>query len=209
MNNEKIRIRTVGDFIALSEEQFERISKSFCLFYFAAKDLKAQHENVTFPYFEWTDDGKDELTHIDVLENDSENVTRYVLEDTKLEDLKPIEHNQNDKIVNRILEIGNYKPDWDNSGGKPAQPEAIDDAISFARGLPKDIHYPLVYLDSDGEVGFLWTLKNFKLDLGFCGDGTFSYFGKDSMNNEVSHNCEYVYKGLPGEAVKFLRIAGE
>ena len=79
MNNKEItiRIRTVDDFIALSEEQFERISKAFCLFYFVAKDLKAQHENISFPYFEWTDDDKDELTHIDVLENDSELFTRY------------------------------------------------------------------------------------------------------------------------------------
>ena len=209
MNNEKIRIRTVEDFIALSEEQFERISKSFCLLYFAAKDLKAQHENISFPFFEWIDDGKDELTHIVVLENDSENFTRYVLENPISEDLKPIEDNPNDKIVNRILEIGNYKFYEDNVNGKPATPEAVDDAISFARGLPKSIHCPIVSLASDGEVNFLWTLQNFRLDLGFCGDGTFSYFGKDSMENEVSHDCEYVYKGLPGEVLKFLRIASE
>ena len=58
-------------------------------------------------------------------------------------------------------------------------PSAFADAIAFIESLPAEsIPFPNVGLADDGEVNFLWSHDNIHVDLGFYGDGCFSYFGR-------------------------------
>jgi hypothetical protein len=81
------------------------------------------------------------------------------------------------KIIARIRELGTYPYGWDGVDGKAPSEEAVDEAEKFAWSFLRDegIEKPIVSLAADGEIAFLWTLPDFRLDLGFYGDSTYSY----------------------------------
>jgi len=62
MDNE-YRIETVADFLKLDEDQFMRIAKDFCLFYFAYKDVIKTNPNGEglVNTFIWHGDGKNDF----------------------------------------------------------------------------------------------------------------------------------------------------
>ena len=65
---------------------------------------------------------------------------------------------------------------WDGYGGIPASLSAISDAFSFLSSRPEDIPLPTPQLSSDGEVGLYWRTRDFYGEVGFYGDGLFSYY---------------------------------
>ena len=44
----------------------------------------------------------------------------------------------------------------------------------------ESVPIPHISLATDGEINFFWNLVNFRLDLGFFGDGTYSYYGENN-----------------------------
>lgn len=65
------RIKTVSDFLALSEEEFERIAPDFCHFYFLTKELKKKHgDNIKVDEFVWIDDGEVGVKEVILIDSD-------------------------------------------------------------------------------------------------------------------------------------------
>jgi len=76
MSNEK-HIKTIADFIALSEDEFERIAPDFCQFVFMARELKKIHgDNIIIDEFIWIDDGESELKYIDFVNQEDGSTKR-------------------------------------------------------------------------------------------------------------------------------------
>lgn len=56
---------------------------------------------------------------------------------------------------------------------------AIDDAIQFLQQLQPGTLQPRVEVEFDGEIQLTWLKDFLELQVGFYGDGTYSFFGKN------------------------------
>ena len=66
-------------------------------------------------------------------------------------------------------------------GGVSPSPEAFRDAEQFVLKLPlRSVGIPFVSVASDGEINFDWTAGNVRIDLGFYGDGRYSFFARNA-----------------------------
>lgn len=70
---------------------------------------------------------------------------------------------------------------------KEASFEALNDAVIFFKNHAQflDKNHPQISLANDGEINFFWKKEGLVADLGFYGDGTYSYYIK-------IHNDEYL-----------------
>lgn len=70
---------------------------------------------------------------------------------------------------------------------KEASFEALNDAMIFCNNHTQflDKNPPQISLANDGEINFFWKKEGIVADLGFYGDGTYSYYIK-------IHNKEYL-----------------
>jgi hypothetical protein len=111
------------------------------------------------------------------------------------------------KIIARIRELGTYPYGWDGVDGKAPSEEAVDEAEKFAWSFLRDegIEKPIISLAADGEIAFLWTLPDFRLDLGFYGDSTYSYYGRTSGGREFMSDGESIDAPLPEEIMKLIQ----
>ena len=63
--------------------------------------------------------------------------------------------------------------------------EAFWDAGKFAERLPAPLKAsPHISLADDGEVNFAWSHEGARIDLGFYGTNTFSYYARDKNGGE-------------------------
>lgn len=85
--------------------------------------------------------------------------------------------------------------------------KALVDAEQFVKAWPDTlVAKPDVGLADDGEVNFFWKHRGTQVDLGFFGDGTYSYFAKDR------HGERYFGDDLPaadGLARELLHVLVE
>lgn len=87
----------------------------------------------------------------------------------------------------------------------PDEP-AFDDAEAFARAWPSNgLRTPDVGLADDGEVNFLWEGASMHVDLGFYGNGTFSYYAKDGDGKEYTDDDVPAHVGLPTDLLAILK----
>ena len=111
------------------------------------------------------------------------------------------------KVISRIKELEKYQEGWyDGFDGIQAYPQAIKDAQIFAKNLDfNHIHCPYISLARDGEVNFWWDLETIKLDLGFYGDGTYSYYAKLKNGKEFFGDDEDSNSTIPLEILERLK----
>lgn len=84
---------------------------------------------------------------------------------------------------------------------------AFDDAWQFTNRLPENLkESPHISLADDGEVNFAWSGGAIYIDLGFYGDGTFSYYGRDCDGRESFGDDIPVTSPLPEELVSLLTV---
>jgi hypothetical protein len=89
------------------------------------------------------------------------------------------------QTIARIRELAMYHDGWDGFEGKAPNPRTVQDAEAFAhRLLSAEFAPTYVSLAADGEINFLWSLPSIHLDLGFYGDGTYSYYGRTPAGTE-------------------------
>jgi len=83
----------------------------------------------------------------------------------------------------------------------------VNDAEQFVGSFLHDegIEKPIISLAADGEIAFLWALPDFRLDLGFYGDGTYSYYGRSSTGKDFMSDEEPIDTPLPEEVLKLIR----
>jgi len=111
--------------------------------------------------------------------------------------------------IARIRALSDYTAGWDGHGAAEPTPQALFDAESFVRRLPLDrIHSPHVSLAADGEVNFLWILPAVRLDLGFYGDGFYSFYALTAKGREFTADETPVSQSLPGELLALLEHPG-
>ena len=67
--------------------------------------------------------------------------------------------------------------EWPNS-------RAFFDAIRFAKSLRGMDLLPTISVADDGELNFLWDSGTLHVDLGFYGDGSYSYYARDAEGKE-------------------------
>ena len=83
---------------------------------------------------------------------------------------------------------------------------AFEDAMAFVRAWPGEaLVMPDVGLADDGEVNFLWKGVDLHVDLGFYGDGTFSYYAKDGDGEEYAGDDVVANVGLPEDLLALLK----
>ena len=68
-----------------------------------------------------------------------------------------------------------------------------------------DVHAPYISLATDGEINFLWMLPHLRLDLGFYGDGTYSYYGKTAVGDGFLVDDASVCTPLPEQLLQLIR----
>lgn len=109
------------------------------------------------------------------------------------------------KAIARIREFSNYVDGWDGDEGIAPSEKAIKQAEAFARLLPFDeIYAPHISLASDGEINFLWNLQDFRFDLGFYGDGRYSYYGRTVSGEEFMADERSVDTTLPDRIIELI-----
>jgi hypothetical protein len=89
------------------------------------------------------------------------------------------------RLIARLKEIANRKPDWDGDDGHAPTSTALGDAHKFLSfllprgGLPKSVYAP-----GDGEINFEWIATRRITEVGFSGDGTVSWFHRDDSGEK-------------------------
>lgn len=86
-----------------------------------------------------------------------------------------------DHLITRVRELGMLEDGWHRPDSIGATSSVVNDAELFLRA--QDWHAltkPHISLTEDGEMNFLWQSETLYLDLGFVGEGTYTYFGKAS-----------------------------
>jgi len=104
-----------------------------------------------------------------------------------------------DRLEAVLIAYRGLDHDWDGYGGQPPNEAAVDDALAFLRLLPLGTPNPTPTLSNDGEVGFFWKRDGYYIDIGFYGDGKYSYFGEDPNGVEFGSDSELVESPLPDE----------
>ena len=141
-------------------------------------------------------------------------VTNLALLESERTFIKPVAesqrldiHRQDLLLIANIREKSTYDNNWDGNGAKKASQATISDAEKFIRILLKStpIHAPIISLAADGEINFLWVLDDFRFDLGFYGDKTFSYYGKKSDGAEFMSDETNITDSLPSEIINLIR----
>lgn len=111
---------------------------------------------------------------------------------------------QDIKMLTRVRELASYPAGWDNFDAQPPSKKAVDEAEKFIASLSAfPILEPHISLAADGEINFYWKNKDFLLDLGFFGDGLYSYYAKTSSGKEYTDDDIPVEDPLP-ETIKNL-----
>jgi len=110
------------------------------------------------------------------------------------------------QMLARIRQLGTYSHGWDGAEGKAPSHAAVTDAERFTRILMRDdVYAPHISLATDGEINFLWMLPHLRLDLGFYGDGTYSYYGKTAAGDEFLVDDASVCTPLPEQLLQLIR----
>ena len=107
------------------------------------------------------------------------------------------------ELLDRIRQL---KVMYESSIGPNSTPptsQAFSDAEEFVLKLPLNrTGQPVINVAADGEVNFDWSAGNVRIDLGFFGDGTYSYYGQ-GQNGEISGDDVSVAENLSGDFIKF------
>jgi hypothetical protein len=110
------------------------------------------------------------------------------------------------QMLTRIGQLGLYLHGRDGADGKAPSQAAVRDAECFTRILVHDdVYAPSISLATDGEINFFWVLPHVRLDLGFYGDGTYSYYEITTTGDEFLADEVSVSTPLPAQLLQLIR----
>jgi hypothetical protein len=110
------------------------------------------------------------------------------------------------QMLARIRQLAIYPHGWDGADGQAPSQAAVRDAECFTRILVHDdVYAPSISLATDGEINFFWMLPHFRLDLGFYGDGTYSYYGTTTTGDEFLADEVSISTPLPAQILQLIR----
>ncbi|MGO0702708.1 hypothetical protein [Pseudomonas paracarnis] len=113
-----------------------------------------------------------------------------------------------DSIMLSIRQMTDYEQDWDGYGALAPAAQAADDAEFFAiyNLRRRDTRAPKISAASDGEINFSWKNEKGLIDLGFFGDGSYSYYAKLSTGEEFISDESGIKEALPSELLKIITL---
>jgi len=107
-------------------------------------------------------------------------------------------NNPTKDLLDRLTELKkSYSQPWLPGSSVPTD-SAFQNAREFVSTLPLSyVPKPGIHVASDGEVNFHWAGPNFKIDLGFYGDGKFSYYALKEGSEPIYGDDIPVQDGAP------------
>lgn len=122
--------------------------------------------------------------------------------------LAPFASNPTKDLLDRLRDLKKmYSQTWIPGSTAPTE-LAFQNAKDFISTLPlTSIPTPAIHVASDGEVNFQWSGSNFKIDLGFYGNGKFSYYGLKTGYQPVFGDDIPVTNGAPKSLLNIASAA--
>lgn len=113
-----------------------------------------------------------------------------------------------DAIMFKIRKISAYADDWDGYGSSAPSETAADDAERFAvfNLAIRSLAHPSISASSDGEINFAWQNPKGIIDLGFFGDGNYSYYAKSADGKEFFVDEASILEPLPPELLEIVSL---
>jgi hypothetical protein len=108
------------------------------------------------------------------------------------------ERNPTKDLFDRLTELKKkYSTAW-LPNSTPPNDAAFQNARDFVLTLPLNrIAEPAIHVASDGEVNFQWSGPDFQIDLGFYGNGKFSFYGAKQGQAPILGDDVAVKDGVP------------
>ncbi|MBD1995095.1 hypothetical protein H6G00_00435 [Leptolyngbya sp. FACHB-541] len=108
--------------------------------------------------------------------------------------------------IARIRVLGTYKAGWTGPESVGPTRQTVEHAEEFARYLFSlgAIHVPYISASEDGEINFYWKRDGFTLDLGFTGNGCYSYYACLPAGEEMIEDEAVLGTPLPKEIVNLI-----
>lgn len=103
----------------------------------------------------------------------------------------PIAIDLESKLRQELLSYARLEDNWDGDGAKAPSQEAVNDAMTFLDGRPRDIPVPYPEEGVDGDVGVYWdnSYSQVFAEVTFEGDGTCAYFAVQGVPGAVTKKC--------------------
>ena len=109
-------------------------------------------------------------------------------------------------VINRIHELGTYREGWNRPDTVAPSRAALNDAEQFVQKQDfASLHLPSIGAADDGEINFWWDVNGLYIDLGFFGDGSYSFYARLPDGKEILDDHVPVSKPLPSGILKFLK----
>ena len=112
---------------------------------------------------------------------------------------------ERDSVIANIRKLGTYSPGWNHPHSVAPSRAAVNDAERFARNLAiASMHLPHISAADDGEINFWWDHDGLYIDLGFFGDGTYSFYARLPNGKEIIEDEAPIAQPLPSALLRCL-----
>jgi hypothetical protein len=110
------------------------------------------------------------------------------------------------RAIARIRIFRTYADGWNGPETLAPTSASIEEAELFARYLfgIGSIVAPYISASGDGEVNFYWKTRDWMIDLGFFGDGLYSYYVRFENGHEIIEDGTCLSQPLPQEIVELI-----
>jgi hypothetical protein len=113
---------------------------------------------------------------------------------------------ERDGVIAKIRKLGTYHSGWNHLDSVAPSRATINDAERFARNLElSSIHLPHISAADDGEINFWWDRDGLYIDLGFFGDGSYSFYARLPNGKEITEDEAPIAQSLPSELLSLLK----
>lgn len=110
------------------------------------------------------------------------------------------------KVMAKVRSYFRLDRGWDGYSGVKIDRSAISDAEVFAAYHASFFErvMPSISCAGDGEINFTWRTASGVIDLGFYGDGSYSYYAKAQDGRVFSSDTENLSSRLPEDVLGIL-----
>jgi hypothetical protein len=101
-------------------------------------------------------------------------------------------------VMQRLHALGTYPQGWNRPETAAPSHAALEDAAHFVQSHDfAALPLPSIGAADDGEINFWWESGGLYLDLGFCGDGSYSFYARLPDGTELLADHVPVSTPLP------------
>jgi len=108
------------------------------------------------------------------------------------------------KLFFSLRSYRSFENDWDGYGGQIPSDQTIEDSIKFIKLLPTNVLLPYAGLSGDGEISLFWDKNKIFIDIGFRGNGQYSYYARLANGKEYFGSNLQLSSDLPSDLISIL-----